>query len=258
MWNELLHGLSEGNSYLLAMSVVGFLTLVIAIERIILLTFVYNINYVKFLNNLRKLLSSKEYSKAIQFCRKTSRTSVPYIAQHAITAYENDPSKAQATLEEQTLEFLPRIETRISWLPVFATVVLFLGILATIDQLWWAFYSFDVLNTSQKQLTLSSYISKSLNPTAGALVLSSTIFIIHQILKSSALKIIDYTHYSITVISNLLESNRKEILEEVKTTKAQKSKPPSEKQTQTSKPESDEKNESTQNIDTPRDEEEIL
>ena len=146
MWNELLHSLNEGNTYLLAIATVGFISLVIAFERIFILVFIYNINFKKFINNLRKLLFSKEYSKAVQLCRKTSGSAVPYIAKEAIVAYENDPSKAQMALEENTLDFLSKVEARIGWLPVLVTVVLFIGVLATIDQLWWAFYSFDVLN----------------------------------------------------------------------------------------------------------------
>ena len=140
----------------------------------------------------------------MHICKTASHTSLPKISLRALEAAERDPTTIKGTIEEETIDFLPLLETRLSILPMLATIVLLMGILATIDGLWDAFTSIDVLDTSEKQSNLSHGIAGSLNPTVMGLMISMIFLAAHQILQSTALKIAEKIHYGVTVLTNLL------------------------------------------------------
>lgn len=204
MWTELAASLQHGNAYVIAMMVLGFFSLVIVFERWIMLQYVYHVDFDKFLNNLKKMVLSGDMDRAISLAKNTSHTSVPRIALRALEAAETDPTRVRGTIEEGTIEFLPRIERRLGLLPMFSTLIMLIGILGTIDGLWTAFHASDVLDTSRTQATISRAIASSLNPTAMGLFVCMIILAGHHLLKGFALRLIDNTHHGIAVLQNLI------------------------------------------------------
>ncbi|MEZ4744123.1 MAG: MotA/TolQ/ExbB proton channel family protein [Bdellovibrionota bacterium] len=136
--------------------------------------------------------------------QKHSKHLLPKIALRALEAAETDPTTVRGTIEEEAVEFLPRVESRLAVLPALATLVLLVGILGTIDGLWGAFHSIDVLDTAKKQASLASGIAGSLNPTALGLITCMLILTFHQLLKGSAVRLTDRIQYGVTVLNNLL------------------------------------------------------
>lgn len=204
MWGELAVSLQSGNQYILLIMSLAFISTVLIFERLIMLQFVYNIEFNRFLNNLKKMIVSEDFERAMNFCKTVSKTSLPKIALKALQASEHDPSTVRGTIEEETIEFVPRIERRLGSLPAIATLILLIGILGTIDELWWAFHSIDVLDTAKKQASLANGIASSLNPTALGLMVCMIILASHQMLKGMAISILEHIHHGIAVLNNLL------------------------------------------------------
>jgi biopolymer transport protein ExbB/TolQ len=204
MWGELAFSLQSGNYYIIAIISLAFIGNVIAFERFIMLQFVYNIEFLKFLNNLKKMIASEDLERAINFCKSVSQTSLPKIALKALQASESDPFTVRGTIEEETIEFIPRVERRLGGLPAIATLILLIGILGSIDQLWWAFHSIDVLDTAKKQASLANGIATALNPTALGLMVCMIILASHQMLKGMAISVLEHIHHGIAVLHNLL------------------------------------------------------
>lgn len=204
MWSHLAAHLQSGNPYIISMFILGFIGLIILIERFIMLQFVYGIDFTTFLDSLRKSVQAEDIDRALQICKKTSHTSLPKISLKALDAAERDPSTVKGTIEEETILFLPNLENRLSILPTISTVILLLGILGTIDGLWSAFDSIVILDTAQKQARLSNGIAGSLNPTAAGLFLCMLFLSGNHLLKSMSLKILDQVHYGVTILNNLL------------------------------------------------------
>lgn len=204
MWGELALSIKNGNIYMLAIILLSFIATTVIFERFIMLQFRFNIDFKKFLTNFKKMVTSEDYERAVNLCKSASKTSLPKIALRALEAVENDPSTVRGTIEEDTIEFLPRIESRLTMMPAMATVIMLIGILGTIDALWWSFHSIDVLDTAKKQASLANGIAGSLNPTAIAIIASMLILASHQILKGMAIRIIDRIHHGVSVLNNLL------------------------------------------------------
>jgi biopolymer transport protein ExbB len=203
MWRDVLKALQNGNSYMLLMSGIGFFALVLICERVIVLHFVFRIHFTKFLNNLRKMIAAEDFDRAVNLCKSLSTTSLPRITLAALEAMEQDPQSVEGRIEEETIAMIPRIEARTAILPALAHLTLLVGVLGTVDQLWWAFRSVEVLDTARKQASLSTGIAGSLHPTALGLLIGMVILLGHQWVKSMAIKLIEELHYGVTVVHNL-------------------------------------------------------
>ncbi|MFW7378251.1 MAG: MotA/TolQ/ExbB proton channel family protein [Oligoflexus sp.] len=207
MWSQLAVSLQQGNPYLLTILIFGFIGCVILLERFIMLQLVYNLDFTKFLSNLRRSVQAEDLDRAVSICKNASTTSLPAISLKAIEAVERDPSSVRGVIEEETIDFLPKLETRISILPALATLILLTGVLGTIDGLWSAFDSIEILDTSEKQARLANGIAGSLNPTSMGLLISMIFLTCHQLLRGLAIKITERIHYGVSVLVNLLAPN---------------------------------------------------
>lgn len=204
MWSQLAISLQHGNGYLVTILVLGFIGTTIVFERLIMLQFVYYIDFSKFLNNLRRSVQAEDLDRAVSICKNASKTSLPGITLKALEAAERDPSTVRGSIEEETIDFLPKIETRIGILPALSTLILLIGVLGTIDGLWSAFDSIEILDTSEKQARLANGIAGSLNPTTMGLLMSMIFLTGHQILKGMAIKLTERINYGVSVLMNLL------------------------------------------------------
>jgi biopolymer transport protein ExbB len=204
MWAELALGIQKNNPYLLLMLGIAFLAVTLTLERIMVLRWVYHIDLTKFLGNIKRMVAGQDLDRAISFCKSVSRTALPQITTRALEAAETDPTTVRGIIEEETMSFLPRIEKRIAWLPVLATMTMFLGILGTIDGLWIAFRSVDILDSSQKQAVLAQAVSRSLAPTAMGLVIAMLLSVTHQIVRGMALAVTEQMQQGLAVITHLL------------------------------------------------------
>lgn len=204
MWSQLAVSLQNGNAYLIAIIVLSFIGTMIIFERLFMLQLVYNVDFKKFLNNLRRSVQAEDLERAVSICKNASYTSLPSIGLKALEALERDPHTVRGTIEEETIDFLPKLEARISILPALSTLILLLGILGTIDGLWAAFDSIEILDTSEKQARLANGIAGSLNPTTMGLLMSMLFLTGHQMLRGLAIRLTERVHYGVSVLINLL------------------------------------------------------
>lgn len=204
MWGELAFSLKHADGYVITIMALGFFATVVFFERLIMLQFVYHLDFKKFLSNLKKIVKADDMDRAITLCKNVSHTSLPYISLRALEAAETDPTKIRGTIEEEAIDFLPKLEKRLSALPAIATLIMLIGILGTIDALWSAFHSVDVLDTAKKQGTLAQGVSTSLSSTAIALIFGIILLSGYTILKGMAVHLAERLHYGVAVLTNLL------------------------------------------------------
>ncbi len=204
MWSQLALSLQSYNLYILSLIGLGFLGSIVIFERFIMLQLVYYIDFSTFLSHLKRAVQAEDLDRAVNQCKRASHTSLPLISLKALEAAERDPSTVRGTIEEETLNFLPGLETRIGMLPALATLILLIGVLGTIEGLWQTFNSIEILDTSEKQARLAHGIAGSLNPTSIGLLICMVLLAAHQILRGIAIKLAERIHYGVAVLNNLL------------------------------------------------------
>jgi biopolymer transport protein ExbB len=204
MWGELAGSLQHANGYVITILVLGFFGTMVFFERLIMYWRVFGVDFKKFLGNLKRMVAAEDIDRAISLCKNVSKTSLPGITLKALEAAETDPTNIKGTIEEETIDFLPKIEKRLGVLPAFTLIIMLVGVLGTIDSLWSAFHAVDVLDTAKKQASLAQGISSSLNPTALALIFSMGLMLGFHILKGLAVNLSERIHYGVTVLHNLL------------------------------------------------------
>lgn len=204
MWGEIALSLKSANVYVILILIMGFFGTLIFFERLIVFQLVFHIDFGKFLANLRKMVAAEDIERAMAFCKSVSKTSLPRISLKALEAMDSDPSKVKGVIEEETIEFLPNIDRRLGILPGITLIIMLIGILGTIDSLWQAFHSIDVLDTAKKQATLAQGIAGALNPTAVGMSFGIIFLAAHYFLRGFANTLIDKTHHGVTVLINLL------------------------------------------------------
>jgi biopolymer transport protein ExbB/TolQ len=207
MWAQVGEAITSMNIYVMLMFGLLFIGSMFIFERIILLQFIFNLDFKKFTQTLKKMILAEDYDRALNYSKNASKTSLPRICVRAIEAAEKDLSSVRGVIEEETLDFLPRIEARVQVIPVFATLVLFMGVLGTVDELWTSFESVGVLDTAQKQSAVGHGVSGSLVYTALGLVISCFFILAHQLVRGMAMRLIDRVQHGVMVISNLLVPN---------------------------------------------------
>ena len=204
MWGELADSFQHGNGYLIGILIIGFFATVIFFERLIMLQFVYHIDFNKFLTNLKKMVQAEDLNRAMNLCKNVSPTALPKISLKALEAAEVDPLTIRSRIEEEAVEFLPNIEKRLGIIPAATILIMMIGLLGTIDSLWNAFQSVDVLDTARKQANLAEGIAGALNPTALGLIFCMVLLAGHQMLRGMALNLTEKMHHGIVVLTNLL------------------------------------------------------
>lgn len=204
MWMEIAAAFQRGDKFVYLMLALTFVGLMILFERMIMLQFILNIDFQKFLSNLKKAVKADDLDRAATICKSAGRSSLPAISLKAIEAAEADPSTVKGTIEEEAISFLPRIDTRISALPALATMILLVGVLGTIDALWAAFHSLDVLDSAKKQAMVGHGVASSLVYSALGLIIAMIFLFGHQIVRGMATRLLDRFQHGITVLSNLL------------------------------------------------------
>jgi len=204
MWGEIALSLKHADIYVILIMIMGFIGTLIFFERLIMFQLVFHIDFGKFLANIRKMVAAEDLERAMAFCKSVSKTSLPRISLKALETLESEPSKVRGVIEEETIEFLPDIDRRLGVLPGLTVIIMLIGLLGTIDSLWQAFHSVDVLDTAKKQATLAQGVASALNPTAVGLIFGMLFLAGHHFLRGFANSIIDKTHHGVTVLINLL------------------------------------------------------
>ncbi len=204
MWAEVARSIENGNLYVLAILALGFIGLTFIFERFFMLQYVYNLNFQKFLVNLKKTVAAEDIDRAIAICKKASNTSLPRIALKALETAESDPTAIRGVIEEEAVAFIPRLEKRVAAIAALATLILLLGVLATIDSLWTTFDAIAVMDSAQKQASIGRSVSLSLTYSALGLLFSLIFIAAHQFIRGLAANLADRIQLGVVVLQNLL------------------------------------------------------
>ncbi|MCG3154805.1 MAG: hypothetical protein DKINENOH_01401 [bacterium] len=205
---------ADGALYMYAILVVGAFVIAIAIERAYFLMVKANINASKFMSEIRKLVRAGEYKKALALCDAAPEkalaqvvgASLRRVAEQEVTDFRS----IQNSVDESTLEVIPRLNQRTGFLAMLANVATLLGLMGTIWGLILAFKAVSSagIDAAEKARMLAAGISAAMNTTLMGLAVAIPSILIYTFLFNKTAKIIDEIDEHTVKLINLLTGNK--------------------------------------------------
>ena len=188
--------------------------LAISAERIYYILIRSNINADKFMAEIRKLVAGGNMDRAIALCDKGKQKALPFVVlrglKRAIESDTLDFRAIQNAVDEGTLEVIPRLQERTSYLSMFANVATLTGLMGTIYGLILSFkaVSGEGIPEAEKTKVLAAGISAAMNTTIFGLMVAIPTLIVYTYLTNQTTKIIDEMDEHLVKLINLITGNR--------------------------------------------------
>ncbi len=186
--NYLAEFMQSGGAFMWVILAVWGFGLALAIDRFIKLFFKFDVDGSSFMNEIQRYILSNDIQGAIRTCSGTS-AALPRVLKSGLKRAGQDSEQIQNALDATALETIPKIESKMSYIQLIATISTLLGLLGTIQGLIQSFAAVGSADPAQKGALLTLGIAKAMNTTYLGLMAAISIMVLYTILASRAEKI---------------------------------------------------------------------
>ena len=187
--NTLAIFIQEGGVFMWVIIIIWAIGIGIAIDRFFKLYFKFDTDGPSFMNELQRYILSNDIQGAIRTC-SGSKKSLPRVLKSGLKRANSSMDQVQNAVDASALEVIPKLESKLSYLQLIASISTLFGLLGTIQGLIEAFAAVSAANPAQKAEILSMGISKAMNTTFAGLLAAISIMVVHTFLANKAEKII--------------------------------------------------------------------
>ena len=215
--NEIISGFSPNSGgffFMVALAIIAAVALAIAAERSYYIIVRSNINATKFMAEIRKLVKAGDYERALELCAAAPTKALPRVISAGLKKVAEsekvDFRTIQNSVDEGTLEVIPRLQERTGFLAMIANVSTLIGLMGTIWGLILAFRSVSVagIDAAEKSRMLAAGISTAMNTTLFGLTIAIPSILIYTYLHNKTAKIIDEIDEHTVKLINLITGNQ--------------------------------------------------
>lgn len=167
------------------------LSLAFALERFVRLFLHYNVDGASFMFEVQKYILANDIDGAIRLCNGAGRAALPKVIKAGLQRASRTEDQIQNAIDAASLEMIPKLERRLSYLALIANIATLLGLLGTISGLIKSFAAIGVADPAQRSAILATGISEAMNATAFGLVTAIFTMIVHSILTNKANHILE-------------------------------------------------------------------
>jgi len=205
---------SDAALFMYGIALVGAFALAIAIERGYFIIVRSNVNASRFMDEVRKLVRAGEFKKALALCEAAPNKALPRVVgaglRRVAESQMTDFRSIQNSVDEGTLEVIPRLHERTNFLAMLANISTLLGLMGTIWGLILAFQSVSAagIDAAEKARMLAAGISAAMNTTLMGLAVAIPTILVYTFLHNKTSKIIDEIDEHTVKLINLLTGNR--------------------------------------------------
>lgn len=205
---------STGWFFMWTLLVVGVFMLAIAIERVYYILVRSNVNATRFMAEIRKLVKGGDYQKAIALCNSARDKALPQVVMSGLKRVSEsetiDFRSIQNSVDEGTLEVIPKLQERTGFLAMIANVSTLIGLMGTIYGLIAAFRSVSApgIDATEKSRMLAAGIAVAMNTTLTGLIIAVPAILIYTFLHNKTVKIIDEIDEHTVKLINLITGNQ--------------------------------------------------
>ncbi|NOZ60476.1 MAG: MotA/TolQ/ExbB proton channel family protein [Calditrichaeota bacterium] len=205
---------STGWFFMWALLVAAVFMVAVAIERIYYIMVRSNINAQKFMDEIRKQVRAGDYKKAIALCQSAKKRALPQVVLAGLkkvgSAEKIEFRAIQNSVDEGTLEVIPKLRERTSYLSMIANVSTLLGLMGTIYGLIAAFKSVSSpgIDAAEKSRMLAAGISVAMNTTLTGLMIAVPAILLYTFIHNKTDQIIDEIDEHTVKLINLITGNQ--------------------------------------------------
>ena len=205
---------STGWFFMWTLLVVAVFMVAIAIERAYYILVRSNINAPKFMAEIRKLIKGGDYKKAIALCNSARDKALPQVVMAGLKKVADsetiDFRSIQNSVDEGTLEVIPKLQERTGFLAMISNVATLIGLMGTIYGLIAAFRSVSApgIDATEKSRMLAAGISVAMNTTFTGLIIAVISIVIYTFLHNKTVKIVDEIDEHTVKLINLITGNQ--------------------------------------------------
>lgn len=205
---------STGWGFMWLLLLVAVFAVAIAIERTYYIMVRSNINAPKFMAEIRKLVKAGDYQQALLLCQSARDKALAQVVMAGLRKVsESDTIEFRAiqnSVDEGTLEVIPKLQERTGLLSVLANVATLLGLMGTIYGLIAAFKAVSApgIDATEKSRMLAAGISVAMNTTLVGLAIAIPSILVYTFLHNKTVKIIDEIDEHTVKLINLITGNQ--------------------------------------------------
>ncbi len=205
---------STGWAFMWVLLVAAIFMVALAIERAYYIMVRSNINAPKFMTEIRKLVKAGDYKKALSLCSSAKNKALAQVVMAGLRKVSEsetiDFRSIQNSVDEGTLEVIPKLQERTSYLAMIANVATLVGLMGTIYGLISAFKSVSApgIDATEKSRMLAAGISVAMNTTLTGLSIAIPSILLYTFLHNKTVKIIDEIDEHTVKLINLITGNQ--------------------------------------------------
>jgi len=181
----------RGDPWLFFILTAAAFAVLFTVERIWRLYMQYSINGRSFMFEVEKYIKANDLDGAIRVCNSSATASLPKVIKAGLLRASRSEEQVQNAIDAASLEQIPKLERKLSYLALIANIATLLGLLGTIAGLIRSFSAIgaDIADPSQRQAMLSAGIAEAMIATALGLLTAIFAMIMHNILANKATRI---------------------------------------------------------------------
>lgn len=185
----------------------------IAVERSYYIWVKANIDSGKFMLEIKKLVQSGKYRDAVSLCESVEEKALPRVVKSGLklvaTNNNADFRTIQNSVDEGTLEVIPKLQQRTGFLAMIGNVSTLIGLMGTIYGLILAFNAVSGAgyDAAQKSAFLAAGISAAMNTTLMGLAIAVPAITIYTLIHNKTVQLIDEIDEHTVKLINLLTGN---------------------------------------------------
>jgi biopolymer transport protein ExbB/TolQ len=210
----IVNGMHKGGPFMWPILISAIFALAISVERLYYIMFRANINGTAFMAQIQKLIMANNIDRAIKLCNAEPNAALPRVLKAGLTRANRSEVEIQNAVDEAVLEVFPQLNKRTNYLAMIANVATLTGLLGTIQGLIIAFEAVAHASAETKQTLLAAGISTAMFTTAAGLIVAIPTLVLHSIIATRTVKIMDDVDQFALKTVNLLSARRRGTLKE--------------------------------------------
>jgi len=200
----IIRSFQNGDFWLYPIALCFFFTIGLSFERAYRLWFSFSIDGRSFMAQIHKFILANDISGAIKHCANTGDAALPRVIKAGLQRADLGEQQIQNAIDTASLDVIPKLDRRLSYLSLIANVATLLGLLGTISGLITAFAAVANADAQARQAILSAGISEAMNATAFGLVTAILAMVAHSLLSARSARLVeDVDHFGVMLMDLL-------------------------------------------------------